>query len=68
MSLIAAEGNPEWKTRKVSILGAVKSFISQLTYGQELTRVSLPSEFLYPYGVLELIGYHFIQAQPALAP
>jgi hypothetical protein len=30
--------NGEWETRKISIMGVVKRFISQLSYGQELTR------------------------------
>jgi len=44
----------EWQTRRISILGAVKSFIGQLTVGQDLLRVSLPSAFVYPYSGLEL--------------
>jgi hypothetical protein len=32
--------NGEWETRKISIMGVVKRFISQLSYGQELTRCS----------------------------
>jgi hypothetical protein len=33
--------NGEWETRKISIMGVVKRFISQLSYGQELTRYVL---------------------------
>ena len=58
MSYAAQDG--EWKYRKISIMGAVKSFISQLSLGQELTKVSLPAEFLYPYSMLEIIGYHYL--------
>lgn len=28
----------EWENRKINILGVVKRFISQLSYGQDLTR------------------------------
>lgn len=46
----------EWKTKHVSFFGAAKSFVTQLSIGQDLTRVSLPSVFLYPYSALELGG------------
>lgn len=46
----------EWETRKISVVGAVRSFITQLSIGQDMTRVSLPSVFLYPYSILELGG------------
>jgi len=50
------DAGAEWETRRISILGVAKSFISQLSVGQDLTRVSLPCVFLYPYSVLELGG------------
>lgn len=59
MSTLSQEG-AEWETRKISIFGAAKSFISQLSIGQDLTRVSLPSVFLYPYSALELAGARFL--------
>lgn len=52
MSVVADDS--EWQTRRISILGAVKSFIGQLTVGQDLVKVSLPSQFVYPYSGLEL--------------
>ncbi len=33
--------NGEWESRKISIMGVVKRFISQLSYGQDLTRFVL---------------------------
>jgi len=50
----------EWETRQISIIGVVKRFISQLSYGQDLTRISLPSEFLNPYSVLELASVRYL--------
>ncbi|EGC29631.1 hypothetical protein DICPUDRAFT_42591, partial [Dictyostelium purpureum] len=44
----------EWESREISIFGVVKSFISNLSIGQELTKVSMPSIFLMPYSILEL--------------
>jgi hypothetical protein len=29
----------EWETRKISILGALASFINQLTIGDDLTKI-----------------------------
>lgn len=52
--------NGEWETRKISIMGVVKRFISQLSYGQELTRISMPSEFLNPYSILELCAVRYL--------
>ncbi|KAN0014392.1 hypothetical protein ACTFIV_003340 [Dictyostelium citrinum] len=49
-----ADQHGEWETREISIFGVVKSFISQLSIGQELTKVSMPSIFLMPYSILEL--------------
>jgi len=46
----------EWEQRKPSLFGAVKSFISQLRAGQDLTRVSLPCVFLRPYSLLEEVA------------
>jgi len=46
----------EWRTRKVSIMGVVQSFISQLKIGEDLTRVSLPAIMLYPFSMIEVIA------------
>jgi len=51
-----ADVRGEWEDRKIPIVGVVKSFISQLKVGQDLTRVSLPSIFLRPYSILEEFG------------
>jgi len=50
----------EWETRPISIMGVVKRFISQLSYGQDLTRIAMPSEFLNPYSVLELAAIRYM--------
>jgi len=47
----------EWETRRISIIGVAKSFISQLSVGQDLTKISLPAVFQYPYSALELGGH-----------
>jgi hypothetical protein len=52
--------NGEWESRKISIMGVVKRFISQLSYGQELTRISMPSEFLNPYSILEVCAVRYL--------
>eukprot|EP01111_Echinosteliopsis_oligospora_P010308 TRINITY_DN3182_c1_g1_i3.p1 TRINITY_DN3182_c1_g1~~TRINITY_DN3182_c1_g1_i3.p1 ORF type:complete len:338 (-),score=77.66 TRINITY_DN3182_c1_g1_i3:227-1240(-) len=41
-------------------MGVVKRFISQLSYGQDLTRIAFPSEFLNPYSILELAGVRYL--------
>jgi len=59
MSVVADDS--EWQTRRISILGAVKSFIGQLSVGQDLVRVTLPSAFVYPYSGLELGGLRSLE-------
>eukprot|EP01118_Nematostelium_gracile_P019133 TRINITY_DN874_c0_g1_i1.p1 TRINITY_DN874_c0_g1~~TRINITY_DN874_c0_g1_i1.p1 ORF type:complete len:733 (+),score=187.36 TRINITY_DN874_c0_g1_i1:91-2289(+) len=54
-SNVDADG--EWKNRKISLLGVVRSFVSQLKPGQDLTRVSLPAVLLHPYSILEVVGF-----------
>jgi len=44
----------EWENRKISIVGALQSFITQLSIGDDLTKISLPSVLLNPYSALEL--------------
>eukprot|EP01119_Soliformovum_irregulare_P023366 TRINITY_DN814_c0_g1_i1.p1 TRINITY_DN814_c0_g1~~TRINITY_DN814_c0_g1_i1.p1 ORF type:complete len:394 (+),score=100.97 TRINITY_DN814_c0_g1_i1:121-1302(+) len=56
MSYTDPEKGGEWETRKISIIGAAKSLISQLSVGQDLTRVSLPAIFLHPFSALEVGG------------
>jgi len=48
-----ADIHGEWEDRKISVVGVVKSFISQLRVGIDLTRVSMPSVYLRPYSLLE---------------
>lgn len=56
----------EWETRQISIMGVVKRFISQLSYGQDLTKISMPSEFLNPYSVLEFVSLRYLMRFPML--
>ncbi|GAM27260.1 hypothetical protein SAMD00019534_104350, partial [Acytostelium subglobosum LB1] len=56
-----ADTHGEWENREISIMGAVKSFISQLSLGQELTKVSMPSIFLMPYSVLEIAASRYLK-------
>eukprot|EP01114_Cavostelium_apophysatum_P001644 TRINITY_DN11443_c0_g1_i1.p1 TRINITY_DN11443_c0_g1~~TRINITY_DN11443_c0_g1_i1.p1 ORF type:complete len:370 (-),score=81.26 TRINITY_DN11443_c0_g1_i1:97-1206(-) len=46
----------EWRTKKISLMGVVQSFISQLRPGQDLTRTSLPSILSYPFSLLEVLA------------
>jgi len=64
MSVVADDA--EWQTRRISVFGAVKSFIGQLTVGQDLVRVSLPSAFVYPYSGLELGGLRALETYEIL--
>jgi hypothetical protein len=52
-----SELDGEWRTRKITLFGVVKSFVSQLKIGQDLTKVSLPAVLLYPFSMLETFGY-----------
>jgi hypothetical protein len=56
----------EWETRQISIMGVVKRFISQLSYGQDLTKIAMPSEFLNPYSVLEFVSLRYLTRFPIL--
>jgi len=56
----------DWETRQISIIGVVKRFISQLSYGQDLTRIAMPSEFLNPYSVLEFVSLRYLTRFPIL--
>ncbi|KAF2078558.1 hypothetical protein CYY_000181 [Polysphondylium violaceum] len=56
-----ADLHGEWENREISIFGVVKSFISQLSIGQELTKVSMPSIFLMPYSILELAASRYLK-------
>jgi len=56
----------EWESRQISIMGVVKRFISQLSYGQDLTKIAMPSEFLNPYSVLEFVSLRYLTRFPIL--
>lgn len=47
----------EWRTRKISVMGTLRSFVSQLRPGQELTKVSIPVQLLFPFSILEVVAY-----------
>jgi len=64
MSLVDKDG--EWRHKRVTIMGVVQSFVSQLKIGQDLTRVSLPALFLYPFSMLEVLGHREVSAYDVL--
>jgi hypothetical protein len=56
MSLVY-DHTSEWRSRPVNLLKVVSSFVSQLSIGDELTRVSLPTEICHPFSILEVISF-----------
>lgn len=50
----------EWETRKITFMGVVRSFVSQLRIGQDLTKKSMPAIFCNPYSVLEFVSYRLL--------
>jgi len=54
LSYIEQQG--EWRTRKITLFGVVRSFISEVKVGQDMTRVSLPATLLYPFSMLEVFS------------
>lgn len=51
------EKKPEWAKRKISFFSAAASIISSFSSVSDLTKISMPAEFLNPYSTLELSGY-----------
>jgi len=51
----------EWRKRRINLFSVLRSFVSQLSPGQELTKVSLPSELCHPFSMLELVAYRELQ-------
>jgi len=47
----------EWRTRPISILDVLKSLVSQVTPGQDITKLSLPSILCHPFSMLELLSH-----------
>ena len=41
-------------------MGVVRSFVSQLRIGQDLTKKSMPAIFCNPYSVLEFVSYRLL--------
>lgn len=58
--------NVEWNRRKISLLGAAWSLIRQWRNGQDLTKVSMPAEFLNPYSALEISSFRNCVQFPTL--
>jgi len=56
----------EWRKRPIDLWKVITSFVSQISIGQELTRVSLPSEICHPFSILELIGLREMSFFPVL--
>jgi len=54
---LAGVYDAEWRKRKINLFSVLRSFVSQLSPGQELTKVSLPSELCHPFSMLELVAY-----------
>jgi hypothetical protein len=47
----------EWRSREINIMSLVRGFISQISPGQDITKISLPSELCHPFSMLELISH-----------
>jgi len=51
----------EWRTRPINLFSVLKSFVYQLSPGQDLTRVSLPTELCYPFSALEFMAVRILE-------
>ena len=58
----------EWETKEISVYGAAKAFISQISVGMDLTHVSIPAIFLLPYSILEFVCARTTSAFHILLP
>lgn len=56
----------EWRTRPINLLSVLRSFVSQLMPGDELTKMSFPSELCHPFSMLELISHRQLSHFSAL--
>lgn len=52
---LAGDVTSEWRLRPINLFSVLKSFVYQLRPGQDLTRVSLPTELCYPFSALEFM-------------
>jgi len=52
-----AELDGEWRRKKVSVVGVVKSFLGQLRTGQDMTSIRMPAVLFFPFSLLETIGH-----------
>lgn len=58
----------DWEVKEISVYGAAKAFIRQLSVGMDLTHVSIPAIFLLPYSILEFIAVRMTHAFHLLLP
>lgn len=56
----------EWRKRPINLLSVLRSFVSQLMPGDELTKMSFPSELCHPFSMLELISHRQLSHFSAL--
>lgn len=47
----------EWRKRPINLLKVISSFVSQLTVGDDLTKISLPTEICHPFSMLEIMSH-----------
>jgi len=52
----------DWEVKEISVYGAAKAFIRQLSVGMDLTHVSIPAIFLLPYSILEFVAVRMTSA------
>jgi len=52
----------DWEVKEISVYGAAKAFIRQLSVGMDLTHVSIPAIFLLPYSILEFVAVRMTHA------
>lgn len=58
---LAPDLTSEWRTRPINLFSVLKSFVYQLRPGQDLTRVSLPTELCYPFSALEFMAVRLLE-------
>ena len=60
------EKDGPWRTRPIDLWGVLKSFVSQLKIGDQITKISLPAEMCYPYSMLEMVAFRQLSLFKAL--
>jgi len=51
------EQDAEWRTREINMVQLVRSFLSQIYPGQDISKISLPSVLCHPFSMLEIISH-----------